>query len=183
MTHLSQRPVRLLTLLQALTVLVMFGGTGLACMLGYIGVLGLVFVWGEGLGVVSFVVLSLLTVVVVSACSYVTLICFLNVLQRMKTDTAFTAKNCDALGTMAASCGIAAATLLAIMVYWTAVSAVSELMSVGTLTPSSFVSLGTLFAILLVWPFGFGVVALLIQGVRLLMIRAMRLEREQAFVV
>lgn len=183
MTHLSKRPVKLLTLLQALTMLVMLGGTGLACMLGYIGVLGLMLVRGEGLGSLAFVLLALLTVVVVSACCYVTLICFLKVLQRMKTETAFTAKNCDALGVMAASCGIAALTLLLMMVYWTAASAVSELMSVGTLTPSSFVSLGTFFAILMIWPFGFGVVALLIQGVRLLMIRAMNLEREQAFVV
>ena len=182
MTHLSQRPVRLLTLLQALTVLVMIGGTAFACMLGYIGVAMLTFVWGEGFGIVTFVGGALLAVIAVSVCCYITLVSFIRVLERMKKGTAFTEQNCKGLGTMAASCGIAAAALFLIMVYWALALAGPTFINEGFVL-SQLVSLGSFTAIVMIWPFGFGVVALLIQGVRLLMIRAMKLEREQAFVV
>lgn len=182
MMHLSKRPVRLLILLQALTVLVMIGGTAFACLLGYIGVAMLSFVWGEGFGIVTFVGGALLTVVAVSVCCYIALVSFIRVLERMKKGTAFTEENCRGLGTMAASCGIAAAALFLMMLYWSAALAVPTFINEGIVL-SQIVQLGTFTAIVMIWPFGFGVVALLIQGVRLLMIRAMKLQREQAFVV
>ena len=182
MTHLSRRPVKLLTLLQAMTALVMIGGTALACLLGHIGLLGIKFTWGEGVGVIAFMLGALLTVLVVSACCYVALVSFIRVLERMKTQTAFTERNCKALGVMAASCGIAAAVLFLMMSWWMAALAVPTVITEGAAL-SMFVSLGQFAAIMMIWPFGFGLIALLIQGVRLLMIRAMTLEREQAFVV
>ena len=185
MTHLSQRPRVLLTTLQALTVLVGIFGTCLAVALGTLGVFAVreVVFGPEAAANTAFTVKvfafgGLVTVIGVSVCCYVTLLSFLLLLQRMKKETAFTRRNCQALGRMAVSCAVAAAILFVMMLY----------ISFGVFVPSSsFTDTFWLFVdtvwMLMAWPFGFGVVSLLLQGVRLLMQRAMAMQEEQALVV
>ena len=181
MGHLSRRPKALLTALQAMTFMVAGFGTWLAWLLGTLGLIVTredLFNPAVPVGAKIFILGALATVVVVSVCCYITLGSFFAMLQRMKEETAFTRRNCKALGRMALSCAIAAAALLLIMGY----------IAVGNLVPGNFTSrnfwasvevVGTMMA----WPFGFGLVALLIQGVRVLMIRAMDLQEQQELVV
>lgn len=185
MTHLSKRPVALLTILQLLTGVLVLFGTWFAGLLGLLGggVLWEIFSdaqWAANgaLSVTFFCVGALVTVVIVSACCYITLGSFLMLLQRMKKETAFTERNCRALGRMALCCAVAAAVLFLLMGY----------IAVGVFLPTSsftqsIVQFAGVVCMLMIWPFGFGVVALLIQGVRVLMVRALALREEQELVV
>lgn len=180
MTHLSRRPRGLLSVLQALTVCVMLVGTWFAACLGFFGVSaaqellsGTVLVDARTCVVVFG---ALATVAAVSVCSYITLGSFLALLERMKRETAFTERNCAALGRMAGCCGVAAAILFVMMVYILG-GVLAELESHDSLFAISFT------AMLMVFPFGYGLVALMIQGVKVLMVRAMNLRKEQELVV
>ena len=181
MTHLSKRPVALLTILQALTVVVALFGTWFAGVLGLLGLGGAQEVFRDAYtawGARIFVVSALMAVVGVSVCCYVALGNFFALLQRMKKETAFTRRNCRALGRIALSCAVAAAMLFVLMSY----------IALGVFLPTrsftgSLWQFGEMVCMLMLWPFGFGVVSLLIQGVRLLMVRALELREEQELVV
>ena len=181
MTHLSRRPVGLLTFLQVLTVLVALFGTWFAGVLGLLGLVGTVeiaFDPATTFGAAVFIVGALATVVGVSVCCYIALVSFFLLLQRMKRETAFTRRNCKALGRMALSCAVAAAMLFVTMGY----------LAVASLMPTELQSLRveavlSAAGLLMAWPFGFAVIALLIQGVRLLMDRALALREAQELVV
>ena len=181
MTHLSRRPVALLTVLQVLTVVVALFGTWFAGLLGLLGFAGareIFFEMPTILGAKVFVICALMAVAGVSVCCYVTLASFFMLLQRMKKETAFTQRNCRALGRMALCCAVAAAMLFLLMGY--------ILFGVFLPTLSFTDSLGRFVeagCMLMLWPFGFGVVSLLIQGVRVLMARAIALREEQELVV
>lgn len=185
MTHLSKRPKGLLTLLQALTVLVAAVGTWMAVVLGILGWFAATEIFASlpeaaetGLEAILFACGGLATVVIVSVCCYVALGSFFILLQRMKKETAFTRRNCRALGRMAFSCAVAAAVLFLMMGY----------IAFGVFVPTmSFTNSLWQFVdkvcVLMAWPFGFLVVSLLLQGVRVLMVRAMTLREEQALVI
>lgn len=181
MTHLSRRPRALLTVLQAMTVAVALFGTWFAVMLGLLGVGGVQLIFadaGATVGAKIFVVSALATVIGVSVCCYITLGSFFALLQRMKKETAFTQRNCRALGRMALCCAAAGAMLFAVMSY----------IAVGAFLPTrSFTDNLRPFVdavcMLMLWPFGFGLVSLLLQGVRVLMTRAIALREEQELVV
>ena len=180
MKHLPRRPKGLLTILQVLTVIVGVFGTWLAVVLELLGLGGVSMIFQEAETTVSgkiFVVGALAAVAVVSVCCYVTLVSFFLLLQRMKKETAFTRRNCKALGRMALCCLIASVPLFLLMGY----------MAVGTLTPGNITrgvwQLLDVTCVLLAWPFGFLMVSLLLQGVRVLMVRAMSLQEEQSLVI
>ena len=187
MTHLSKRPVALLTILQLLTVLVAGFGTLIAGFLGILAWTGLTEIIlgvsstaaASGLTLIKvFVVGGLATVVAVSACCYIALWNFLTLLQRMKKETAFTQRNCQALGRMALCCAVAAAILFVMMSY----TAVGVFVPTRSFTRDVWEYVHSVCT-LMIWPFGFGLVALLIQGVRVLMARAIALREEQELVV
>lgn len=181
MTHLPERPKALLTILQVLTVIVALFGTWFAGLLGLLGIAGASEILTEAsaaVGAKIFVLGALATVVGVSVCCYIALGSFFMLLQRMKKETAFTRRNCGALGRMALCCAVAAAMLFVIMSY----------IALGVFVPTqsftrSFVQFVGTVCTLMLWPFGFGLVALLIQGVRLLMVRALELREAQEMVV
>lgn len=181
MTHLSKRPVALLTTLQVLTVAVALFGTWFAGFLGLLGIGGAKMIFVEEpttVGAKVFVVGALAAVACVSVCCYVTLASFFRLLQRMKRETAFTQRNCLALGRMALCCAAAAAVLFVLMGY----------IAFGVFVPTlSFTDSARRFVetvcMLMLWPFGFGLVSLLLQGVRVLMARAIALREEQELVV
>ncbi|MCH5287430.1 MAG: DUF2975 domain-containing protein [Christensenellaceae bacterium] len=180
MKHLPRRPKGLLTILQVLTVIVGVFGTWLAVMMELLGLGGASMIFQEAettVGGKVFVVGALAAVAVVSVCCYVTQVSFFLLLQRMKKETAFTRRNCKALGRMALCCLIASVPLFLLMGY----------MAVGTLTPGNITrgvwQLLDVTCVLLAWPFGFLMVSLLLQGVRVLMVRAMSLQEEQALVI
>lgn len=176
MKHLPRRPKGLLTILQVLTVIVGVFGTWLAVVLELLGLGGVSMIFQEAETTVSgkvFVVGALAAVAVVSVCCYVTLVSFFLLLQRMKKETAFTRRNCKALGRMALCCLIASVPLFLLMGY----------MAVGTNITRGVWQLLDVTCVLLAWPFGFLVVSLLLQGVRVLMVRAMSLQEEQALVI
>ena len=182
MTHMTKRPKALLTTLQLLTVLVMLAGTWVAFVLGLFGVSAAQILTGHGtVGSLVMIYASLATVVGVSICCYITLGNFLALLQRMKRETAFTPRNGRALGRMAASCAIAAAILFLMMVYIGCWAGWSDLMNIHHL--SDILRVLNYTASLLILPFAFCVIALLIQGVRLLMLRAIALQEEQDLAV
>ena len=181
MTHLSKRPKALLTILQGFTVVIALFGTWFAGLLGLLGLGGARMIFQEEpttMNAKIFVVCALLAVAGVSVCCYIALGSFFGLLQRMKKETAFTQRNCRALGRVALCCAVAAAMLFALMGY----------IAFGVFLPTdSFTnSLGQFvgpFGMLMLWPFGFGLVALLIQGVRLLMVKALELREAQEMVV
>ena len=182
MKHLPRRPKGLLTILQVLTVIVGVFGTWLAVVMGLLGGMLLAIVEDAGTdGIVwltVFTLSALATVAVVSVCCYITLVSFFRLLQRMKKETAFTQRNCRALGRMALCCLIASVPLFLLMGY----------MAVGTILPLEAFQGGVwrlldVTCVLLAWPFGFLVVSLLLQGVRVLMVRAMSLQEEQSLVI
>ena len=176
MKHLSRRPKGLLTILQVLTVIVGVFGTWLAVVLELLGLGGASMIFQEAettVGGKIFVVGALAAVAVVSVCCYVTLVSFFLLLQRMKKETAFTRRNCKALGRMALCCLIASVPLFLLMGY----------MAVGTNITRGVWQLLDVTCVLLAWPFGFLVVSLLLQGVRVLMVRAMTLQEEQSLVI
>lgn len=176
MKHLPRRPKGLLTILQVLTVIVGVFGTWLAVVLELLGLGGVSMIFQEAettVGGKIFVVGALAAVTVVSVCCYVTLVSFFLLLQRMKKETAFTRRNCKALGRMALCCLIASVPLFLLM----------GCMAVGTNITRGVWQLLDVTCVLLAWPFGFLVVSLLLQGVRVLMVRAMSLQEEQALVI
>lgn len=181
MTHLTKRPVVLLTVLQILTVAVALFGTWFAGFLGLLGIGGARIVFLEEPTTVSgkvFVLSALAAVVGVSVCCYVALIGFFRLLQRMKRETAFTRRNCLALGRISLSCAVAAAMLFVLMSY----IAFGVFLPIRSFTGSLLMIVETL-CLQMLWPFGFGLVALLVQGVRVLMARAIALKEEQELVV
>lgn len=181
MTQLSKRNVTLLTVLQALTGLIALFGTWFAGLLGLLGIGGASMIFTEEGATLSgkvFVVCALATVVVVSACCYVALGSFFRMLQRMKKETAFTRRNCKALGRISLSCALAAAVLFALMGY----IALGVFLPTQSFTDSLLRFVGTV-CMLMLWPFGFGLVSLLVQGVRVLMARAITMREEQELVV
>ena len=181
MTHLSSRPRALLTTLQILTVVIALFGTWFASLLGFLGIAGARMIFHEEVTTLSakiFVVCALMAVAGVSVCCYMALGSFFGLLQRMKKETAFTWRNCRALGRMALCCAGAAAMLFALMAY----------IAFGVFLPTQsftngFGQFAETVVMLMLWPFGFGVVSLLIQGVRVLMARAIALREEQELVV
>ena len=181
MTHLSRRPKALLTTLQVFTVAIALFGTWFAMFLSLLGFGGARMIFYDEVTTLNakiFVVCALLAVFGVSVCCYIALGSFFGLLQRMKKETAFTQRNCRALGRVALCCAVAAAMLFALMGY----------IAFGVFLPTdSFTnSLGqfvSTFGMLMLWPFGFGLVSLLIQGVRVLMARAIALREEQELVV
>ena len=181
MTHLSKRPAKLLTALQALTVVLALFGTWFAGLLSFLGIAAVRMIFHDEVTTLNakfFVICALLAVVGVSVCCYIALISFFRLLQRMKKETAFTRRNSKALGRIALSCLAAAAMLLLLMGY----------ISFGVFLPTrsftgSIRQFVETFCMLMLWPFGFGVVGLLVQGVRVLMDRALALEEEQELVV
>ena len=185
MTHLSKRPVTLLTTLQLLTVFVAGFGTLIAGFLGIFALTGVMELVRDDfpmtatpLYVQVFVAGGLVTVIAVSICCYIALGSFLGLLQRMKKETAFTRRNCLALGRMALCCAVAAAILFVMMSY----TAVGVFIPSRSFTRDLWEYLQEV-CMLMLWPFGFGLVSLLIQGVRLLMTRALELREAQELVV
>lgn len=186
MPQTVERPRGLLTLLQAMTVLVMTGGTLLAGWLALFGTMGLILVMDDGGSApgLALVTGGLATVAAVSVCCYVALGTFLALLGRMKRETAFTPRNCRALSRMALCCLIAAGVLL-VMMLWLGVGSLRPMLAAQSGMGATMIAANALADVigLLVWPFCFFVVALLIQGVALLMRRATALEQEQEGVV
>lgn len=181
MTHLSRRPKGLLTVLQILTAVVAILGTwfeSLLYLLGFSAAREMLAEASTPLGAKTFVVCALATVVGVSACCYIVLWSFATLLQRMKKETAFTQRNCRALGRMSLGCAAAAAILFTMMSY----IAFGVFVPTRSFTGSVWQFVETL-GMLMLWPFGFGLVSLLIQGVRVLMARALALREEQELVV
>ena len=181
MTHLSKRPAKLLAVLQVLTGAMALFGTWFAGLLGFLGVAAARMIFheeGATLNGKIFVICALLAVVGVSVCCYVALGSFVMLLQRMKKETAFTRRNSKALGRIALSCLVAAAMLLMLMGY----ISFGVFLPTRSFTGSVWQFMETSFMLML-WPFGFGVVALLIQGVRVLMDRAITIREEQELVV
>ena len=180
MTHLSRRPKALLTILQALTVIVALFGTWLAVLLELLGIGGVSLTFqdaGSTVGGKVLIVGAVAAVAVVSVCCYITLVSFFLLLRRMKKETAFTRRNCKAIGRMALCCLTASAALFLLMGY-VGVGSLAE----GELTWSIW-RLVDVVCVLMAWPFGFLVVSLLLQGVRVLMVRAMNLQEDQELVI
>ena len=185
MTHLSKRPAALLTILQLLTLSIALFGTWFAAILALLGGSALSELFrgaqwaAEGsLPVILFFAGAMAAVVTVSVCCYIALGSFLALLQRMKKETAFTQRNCRALGRMALCCAVAAAVIFVMMCY----AAVGVFLTTRSFTRNLWTYIEAV-QMLMIWPFGFGVVSLLIQGVRVLMTRAIALREEQELVV
>lgn len=182
MTRFTKRPKVLLTILQALTILVMLAGTWIAYVLGILGVSAARYVGNHApVGSLVMIYAALATVVGVSVCCYITLGSFLGLLQRMKRETAFTARNGKTLGRMAGCCAIAALILFLMMVYIGILNGLPDLLTMRKL--SDFLRVLNYTISLLILPFAFSVIALLIQGVRLLMLRAIDLQQDQDLAV
>ena len=181
MRHLSKRPAKLFTALQAMTVALALFGTWFAGLLGFLGIAAIRMIFHEEPTTLSakvFVVCAVAAVVGVSVCCYIALGSFFTLLQRMKKETAFTRRNTKALGRIALSCLAAAAMLFMLMGY----ISFGVFLPTRSFTGSVWQFMET-FCMLMLWPFGFGLVGLLVQGVRVLMDRALALEEEQELVV
>lgn len=101
-----------LTLLQILCGIALLLGTQLAGQLGFAGSLGLRLSVGNSAMLTIAAITGLATVLVVSLCSYIAIIRFMVMCQRLKKESAFSEQNGKALKVISRVCSISTVTLL-----------------------------------------------------------------------